>query len=275
MRIPAELRALCIGEAIKNGMKCLTYDIETSHMLVRTFYIGRKVSISHKQIKVPSKVITIQLKWAHLKKPTFLSWRRVSHKYQDVRDFDDTRMLLLFINRLKEADITITQNGDSFDFKTLNDRVKTLQIKALPQKPSWDILKSSKTSFRTPSHKLDARSEQQGLGGKRKMEDDDWVDIEERGISPTKKMVPYGLKDSTDTETLALKKELLYYKAIPYPVEKVILSFLTLEFLAKHSLLSTQVYCQLCRSKKTLSTNLRFKKNSATCNSCGERWEVK
>ena len=221
MKIPPSLRTKFLKEAISNGLKLLTYDIETSHMLVRTFYIGSKVSIFHKQIKKPSQVISIQYKWATDKHAKYLVWDKV-----DTNEFDDSNMLKEFsTNILPNADIIVGQNNDRFDFTTLNERAKALKLEILDQKPSIDILKLSRKSFRAASHKLDFRSQQQGLGGKITMVDDDWVDIEERGVSPTKKMIPYGLKDVEDTEKV-MWNELPYYKDLPSAVEKTILSFL-------------------------------------------------
>jgi len=267
LRIPPHLRERFLKEAIKNGMKVLTYDIETSHMLVRTFYIGQKVSLHHHQVKVPSKVITIQYKWAHEKRAQYLEWNKVDTKYDDGRSFDDSSMIEEFAtNVLSQADLVITQNGDKFDFAVLNERAKALKLSLLDQKPSIDILKLSRKSFRAASHKLDYRSHQQGLGGKIKMIDEDWVDIEEKGVPVSKKMAPYGLKDTTDTERLTWK-ELPYYKDLPVTVEKVILSFLTNSSLTKKE---DKPFCPVCAKIKKPKFNVEVKKGKIHCLNCGE-----
>jgi len=261
MRIPSNLRYELIKKAVKNGMKVLTYDTETSHMIVRTFYIGNKVSIQHRQVKVPNKVITIQYKWMHEKKAKYLSWDKTNDKYDDSRNFDDSEMIREFNDTvLSKADIVITQNGDKFDFIVLNERAKALQIGSLDNKPSIDILKLSRKSFRAASHKLDYRSEQQGLGGKLRMVDDDWVDVEERNVPVEKKMVPYGLKDTTDTEKLCMK-ELPYYKDLPVNVEKVILSFV-------NNMSFSVRYCQNCRDKHRPSRDIKTIDGKPECQSC-------
>lgn len=262
MRIPPQLRVRLLKEAIKNGLKLLTYDIETSHMLVRTFYIGQRVSLQHKQIKVPSKVITIQYKWAHEKKAKYLEWDRIDDKYDDARNFDDSAMIEEFsTNILSKADIILGQNSDRFDFITLNERAKALGLPLFNQKPSIDILKLSRKSFRAASHKLDYRSAQQGLGGKIPMCDDDWVDVEERNVPVTKKMAPYGLKDTVDTEKLCWK-ELPYYKDLPVAVEKVILSFVN----DKKEPSKQIVFCSSCRAKHRPSREIKDNK-CLNCNS--------
>lgn len=248
MRIAPELRVEYFKKAIKNGCKILPYDIETSHMLVRTFYIGQKVSIRHEQIVKPSQVISIQYMWATDKKATALVWEDKSDEML-ANYFIDRDILYEFaVNVLPQADIVLTQNGDSFDHKVLNNRIKDEKLPILPQKPSIDILKLSRKSFRSPSHKLDYRSEIEGLGGKIKMVEQDWVDIEENGVSPHKKMVPYGCKDTEDTLKL-FWLELPYYKDLPVAVEKVIMSFLDLP---KKEKIGT-IECEYCQSTRVQS----------------------
>src|SRR5258708_5869475 len=135
MRIPANLRTKFLKEAIKNGLKELTYDIETSHSLLRMFPTSGQVWLRHDLIKVPGKVISIQYKWGHEKQAKYLMWDKVETKYRDVRDFDDSSMIEEFItNVLSRADLTVTQNGDRFDFTTLNERAKALKLSTLDQK---------------------------------------------------------------------------------------------------------------------------------------------
>lgn len=261
MRIPPQLRKKFIKEAIKNGMKVLTYDIETSHAILRSFRTYGKTYLHHKQVKVPSKVITIQYKWADQKKAKYLKWKKVTNKHDDTRNFDDSEMIEEFANNiLSKADLTITQNGDKFDYRVLNERAKALQLIIMDQKPSIDILKLSRKSFAAASHKLDYRSEQQGLGGKILMVDDDWVDIEEKSVPVEKKMVPYGLKDIIDTEDLSLNKEIDYYKDLPVAVEKVILSFLSKK--------GVTPFCAKCRSQHRSSREIDQNSSGYFCKPC-------
>lgn len=285
MRIPAIIRAQLLKEAINSGLKLLTWDIETSHMLVRSFYIGYKVSISHKQIKVPSKVISIQYKWAHESEAKYLEWDRIDCKYDDARNFDDSGMITEFVtNVLSKADVLLTQNGDKFDFMVLNERAKALNLPILDQKPSIDILKLSRKSFRAASHKLDYRSSQQGLGGKITMIDQDWVDIEENNIPATAKMIPYGLKDALDTEAL-MWKELSYYKDLPVSVEKAIYAALSKDNPPAQKKEMKPVkepvkYCARCRLKHRPSRDLRVITSSpgadvTICNNCNSLDHIK
>lgn len=269
MRIPAHMRERLLKEAIGNGLKLLCYDTETSHAIVRTFYIGHSVHIAHSQVKVPNKVISIQYQWAHEKKAKYLMWEKVNNKFDDSRNFDDSLIIEEFsTNVLAKADIVLTQNGDRFDYLVLNERAKALHLHILDNKPSIDILKLSRKSFRSLSHKLDYRSNQQGLGGKIRMMDQDWVDIEEKFVPATKKMIPYGLKDTEDTLQL-MWKELPYYKDLPVMVEKSILSYLT------NSASDPKVqspFCKSCRKKRRSSKEVSKTKSGYECNNCGENW---
>ncbi len=276
MRVPAGCRVKFIKEAVKNGMKVLGIDTETSHMILRSFYIGPKVSIQHTQVKVPNKVITIQYKWLHEKKAKYLEWDRIDTKYDDSRNFDDSSMIEEFVTGvLSEADIILGQNLDNFDIKVLNERAKELHLTPLDQKPSIDILKLSRKSFRAASHKLDYRSQQQGLGGKIKMIDQDWVDIEENDVPVQKKMVPYGLKDVVDTESL-MWKELPYFKDLPVAVEKVILSFLDKDVNVVKYVKKKPFICIKCREKRRLASDCTVLKNGkdVCCNKCLHVWRI-
>lgn len=268
MRIPANLRTQFFKEAIKNGMKVLPYDTETSHMELTSFYIGSKCSIYHNQIRSPSKVISIQYMWGTDKKAKYLEWSKIN-KGTGSSAFDDSDMITEFLTDiLPKADLTITQNGDKFDFITLNERAKALQLGILDQKPSIDILKLSRKSFRAASHKLDYRSQQQGLGGKIQMVDQDWIDIEYNNVPVSRKMAKYGCKDVEDTYKL-FWKELPYYKDLPVSVEKVVLSFLGQKEVQKIG-----ISCPTCKST---NTNKKGKRRTTKglhqeyhCQDCGK-----
>lgn len=282
MHIPAGLRTDYLKQAIDNGLWMLTYDIETSHNLIRSFPTQGKTYLNHKQIKVPSKVISIQYKWAHEDITRYLVWDKIGNQ-GDVRDFDDSRMIEQFITEiLPKSHVTVTQNGDKYDFITLNERAKALKLSIMDQKPSLDILKLSRKSFKAASHKLDYRSGQQGLGGKIQMVDQDWIDIEENGVPAEVKMIPYGCKDTEDTEDL-MWDELPYYITIPVIVEKTILSYIpsnapekvTVQKQAKIKEVKFKLFCKICAAKhQSRFQVIDFGNGSYRCNNCTHEWDT-
>lgn len=129
--------------------RTLILDIETSEMLNYGWGI-RKQYISHEDIKEDWNVISWAAKW--LGDPVI--FQEDNRKSQDFRD--DKKLLKGIWKLLDEADLVITQNGESFDLKKLNAR---FIIKDFERRPStyqsFDTLKHSRKVFGFTSHKLD------------------------------------------------------------------------------------------------------------------------
>jgi hypothetical protein len=252
-------------QAIKNGMKAVTLDFETSLMDVRTFYIGHKVQISCKQIKKEKKIITAQLKW-YGKKPYAYVWYKYKGNITPTGPhFSDTQLLQLTGQDLAKADIIIGQNLDRFDMKVMRERLVKLGLPPLDNKPTIDILKLSRQSFALASHQLDHRSKEYGFGGKKRMQFEDWDDIQDGKVSPYKKMVPYGLKDVIDTEAI-FNKEFDHYLTIPAKIVKIVNKFLDPVIKA--------VCLKCARAKQGSKYNVTVKGQKATCNVCGNSWKI-
>src|SRR6266702_1793314 len=83
-----------IKNAVRDGLGLLYYDIETSLMEVYTHYIGNKVFISPNQIKVPSRVISIQYMFEGDKKAKFIKWEKTN------KGFSDAKMLEEFVTKI-------------------------------------------------------------------------------------------------------------------------------------------------------------------------------
>lgn len=192
--------------------KVLFYDIETTPLQVWTFSLGKTV-LSHKQL-VEGKysaydIISISYMWEHENKAHVLDWGWDKQ--------DSSKMIKEFDKVLKQADIAIAQNGDRFDIKHLN----TLRlIKNLPPFPESlmstdDTLKQMKKYFYFPSYSLDYVSKLFDLGGKMKMDLQDWVNIvEKKDKKSFDRMLRYNKKDVRD-----LKK--LYKKIEPHIIPKL------------------------------------------------------
>lgn len=162
---------------------------------------------------------------------------------------DPDTMIQEFDAIVNKCDISIGKNSARFDVKHINTQ---RFLKGLPPVPSWtdcsdDLEAQIRKYFAFPSNTLDYLSKKLGLGGKNKMEMEDWVHIvnmrlankienvlDKSVLVPSKlvlrlicpvlfkrsynsiislgkialdKMIVYGLKDTEDTRALWRKVE--------------------------------------------------------------------
>lgn len=254
-RLPGRERLDALIKAQLEGkITPIFLDTETSLMEVYTHYIGQQVNINHQQIKKPSKLITIQFKVAGEETVTVLDWGKKQ---------DDRSMLEKFIRELKKYPniLLIGQNHKAFDNKWINKRIKDHQLEPLDLYNMFhiDTLTASRSSFREPSHKLDYRSALYGLGGKEKMEFQDWVDIGNGDKKKLKKMISYGTKDVNDLEDI-FWHELPYYSSLPAPLDKI--------------LRDTIIKCLRCEGNKKPKYNVEIVGKKAICKVCNEHWRI-
>lgn len=169
------------------GIKRLFFDIETSYMLVKTHYIGRKVFLDHRSIVRPAKIICICWKWEHKKKIESLTW--------DSKQ-DDKRMIEKFIKIANSADEIVAQNGDRFDLPWIRTRCIYHRIPMFPDYTTIDTLKASRSKFRFASNRLDFVGGYLGIGNKEKAGEELWdkITLENCQVS-LKKMVRYCKRD--------------------------------------------------------------------------------
>ena len=176
--------------------KILYYDIETTPMRAWTFHLGKQY-INHSQIVDGDKVDIICITYC---------WENGPAKALDwgYEEQDSCPMIAAFDELIKQADITIGQNSDSFDVKHINTQ---RLLHNLPPFPDWaditdDTLKQMRRHFKFPTNRLDYISSILGFGGKVKMCMQDWIDIVEKnenGLKSFKRMIRYGKKDVIDT----------------------------------------------------------------------------
>lgn len=181
--------------------KELIYDIETSPLPAYVWHLGKQV-VRHNQLQqiggkpARHRIISAAWVWNDGSKPESIDW--------DFEKQDDTRIVKTLDKLINEADVVIGKNSNSFDNKYLN---MVRMFAGLPGNPAWlkyteDLETHMRKNFYLPSYSLDYISEQLGLGGKMKMEFNDWVSIIERrkeGKKALAKMVKYNKKDVADT----------------------------------------------------------------------------
>lgn len=239
----------------KARKKILFFDLETSLMTVYTHYIGQKVSIQHNQIKKDMRIICATYKWeGDSTSEAFVSVYDKNNNLNDRPVCDNISKLL------SQADVVIAQNGKSFDVRKLQWRLAELGLPSVSNITMIDTLREAQKAFASPSHKLDFRSKQYGFGGKKKMEMQDWIDIDNGSKKALKKMVTYGLKDCDDLQNI-FWKELPYYQNLQVKLGLLV---------------ESREQCHSCSSSKvqkrgTVAT-LAGLKQKYTCNNCGKSW---
>lgn len=221
--------------------------------------------VSYKQVKKnkTTKIITIQYMWEGDQKPRYLVWDKLGE------EFDDSSMIEEFITGvLRSVDpeklVIVGQNHKAFDHKLLNERAKVLRLTPpVHNMIKIDTLKSSRQSFRTLSHSLDARSKQYNLGGKEQTDLSTWTDILEGYAEPEDILIPYGLKDVSDLRTI-FWNDLPYYESVPAPLEKL--------------LTQAKAKCKICESRKERKYDLEEARVSGRkgyiCLNCGNKFVV-
>lgn len=170
--------------------RVLIFDIETSPILVWTFYIGSKVSISHLNIKEGQKIdiICICYKWAGEKKIHTLDWGLNKQNSAD--------MIEKFSKIIDQADVVISQNGDSFDLKHINTQRLLHNQDPILWPTSEDTLKMFRKYFKFLSNKQDYVASLLTGVGKDRMVLQDWIDVvQHKNSKAMKKMVRYCCSD--------------------------------------------------------------------------------
>ncbi len=184
--------------------RILFYDIESKPLQAWLWSPGKQY-VGHKQlVKEHSQygIICITYCFNDGRPAQVIDW---GYEEQDtakvIREFDEV---------IKSADFSIGKNSDRFDTKMINS---CRMFAGLPGLPQWtkytdDLERQMRRYFRMPSQSLDYISNQLGLGGKIKMEFQDWIDIVEKNDNGRKslaKMLKYGKKDVVDTRALWFK----------------------------------------------------------------------
>lgn len=188
----------------KSKPKILFYDIETSPLAAWVWRPGKQVVRHGQLIKGHTRygIICITYCFNDGKAAKCIDW---GFEEQDtakvVSEFDT-------IVRETNPDIIIGKNSDRFDNKHLNSVRMYEGLDAFPEfmDRTDDLEKQMRKYFYLPSYTLDYFSAELGLGGKIKMEFQDWIDIVTRdpvvGPKALKKMCTYGKKDIVDTRAL-------------------------------------------------------------------------
>lgn len=187
-------------------MKILFYDIETTPLRAWIWRLGDQ-TVRHDQLDIDHqmyKIICITYCWNDDKPAKALVWNQETHDSSDiVKKFDAL---------IGNADFTLGKNSDKFDVKHINIQRVLSGFDGMPEwaKYTEDLEKQIRKHFALPSYSLDYLSKLLELGGKKKMELKDWIDIVTfygKSCKALNKMVSYGKKDVEDTRALWTKLE--------------------------------------------------------------------
>lgn len=187
-----------------NKPKILFYDIETSPLAAWVWRPGKQVVRHGQLMKGHSRygIICITYCFDDGKPAKVIDWGfKEQSTAHVVREFDA-------VVRKYNPDVIIGKNSDRFDNKHLNSVRMYEGLAAFPEfmERTDDLEKQMRKYFYLPSYALDYFSAELGLGGKIKMEFNDWIKIvtkdKKDGEKALKKMCRYGKKDIVDTRAL-------------------------------------------------------------------------
>lgn len=158
----------------------LIYDGETTLLKAHTFRTGKQV-ITHKQLdksRYKYDMICLSYQFSSDIRSYTLDWGRGSSN-------DSDKMIKEFNEIIREAQdnniVIIGKNNKRFDDKHLNTHRWLNGDKPMPDWGAFtdDLESQLRKYFYLPSYSLDYVSELKGLGGKNKMELQDWINIQD------------------------------------------------------------------------------------------------
>lgn len=241
-------------------LKILTWDIETTSMVISEFSLFNKNNVSHKNIIQDWFMICAAWKWMHKKKSEGVSVLDDPKRFA-VDPTDDYHVVKELHSVLMEADLIVGHNSDGFDWKIFNTRCIKHGLPPVPKIRSVDTYKIAKKEFKFSSNKLDYIAKYLGVGQKLETQEGLWLRALKGDKKAIKDMLKYNKVDVIITEEVYLKLRPFY---------------------TTHANLSTvldhegkkELHCPKCNSKDSLQkrgyqyTNVgKFQRYQCTC--CG------
>lgn len=151
------------------ALKVLFFDIETSPL---TAHIWRPTDqyVTMDRLIQDSYMLNWGAKWADGDK---VLTGLVTP--QEARERDDSRIVPLLADLVRQADYAVGHNVNGFDWPRLNARVAALNLEPLGPVATIDTLQLSKKNLGLAYHKLDYLGEYFGLGRKLKTDMELWL----------------------------------------------------------------------------------------------------
>lgn len=181
-------------------IKRLIYDLETSPMVVYTWRIGYKLSLTHDKIIRDSRIICACYKWEGEDTVHHLEWKKG----------DDKELCKKLMEVMNEADELVAHNGDKFDMKIANTRFLANGLDPSPMWKTVDTLTIARRHFRFDSNRLDFLGKFLFNEGKIQTNFTLWTDIVEKNCKKAMKM----MVDYCKQDVILLEK--VWHKLQPY-----------------------------------------------------------
>lgn len=146
-----------------SDLRVLLYDIETAPMLAHIWQ-AKTEYVAYDFLVQDFWLLSWSAKW----------WGDTETYYSEVvtpkeaKRQDDARIVETLANLIREADIIVAHNGDSFDLPKLNARLVVLGLEPIGPKQTIDTRTLASKSFRLAYNKLDYLGEK--LVGERKID---------------------------------------------------------------------------------------------------------
>lgn len=190
--------------------RIMVYDIETSAN--EGLYFGPTYDVSVAKVVRKSYVLGFAYKFVGTKKvESCYIWDFPRYKKEPRNDIE---VIKRWCELLKEADIIVGHNSDSFDNRVMVGRMMVHHLPPVPLPQSVDTKKAIKRVARFDSNKLDDLGELFGIGRKIKTDIDLWWGCMTGDTKAQKRMVTYNKQDVKLTEEL-YKYELPYMASHP------------------------------------------------------------
>lgn len=163
-------------------MNRIFLDIETAPLVVYSWSIGRKVSLSYENILTDRRIICICWKTEGQSKVNSLSWENQN----------DKKMLLEFAKVISDADELVGHNIRGFDLGIVKARCAFHEIQTLPKYTIVDTLSLARSNFRFVSNRLDYLGQYLGVGEKIETGGFNlWKEVLQNSIPALNRMIKY------------------------------------------------------------------------------------
>jgi hypothetical protein len=172
-------------------MNRMFLDIETCPNVGLFWRTGHKVSIDHKSIIFPARIITAAWKWEGDKESHSLVWTPSQKQFHE----SDEKLIQNLLPEMAKADEIVAHYGDGFDIPWIRGRALKHGL-TCPIYKTVDTKAWSSRLFYLPSNKLDFLADYLKIGTKIRTDYDLWVDITvHRDKKALDKMVKYNIHD--------------------------------------------------------------------------------